>query len=120
LNLLPPRWLRFVLVGCVNTALYYGIYASLLTLGWHFAVASLAATLFGIVSGFRLHGALVFGNREWWRIGRYALIWTGLYLINVGLVAGLHAAGLDVYSAGAVSALPIAALSYLLQKRFTF
>jgi len=113
--------LRFVSTGAANTALSYGLYALFLWLGPHFSMASLLATLITIFSGFLLHGRLVFSNREGGRFGRYVLVWSALYGLNLALVALLvHPFGLDAYLAGAIAILPVTAASFFLHRSYTF
>jgi len=112
--------LRFILTGTLNTALSYGLYAVFLWLGLHFSLASLLATLTTIVSGFVMHGRMVFGNREPGRFGRYAGVWMVLYGLNIALIQALTQIGLNAYMAGALALAPVTAAGFLLHRRYTF
>jgi putative flippase GtrA len=76
--------------------------------------------LLGILFSFRTHGALVFGNRDNGLIFRFASCWGIIYLANIALIAGLRQLGLTDYVAGAITMLPVALLSYLMQKFLVF
>src|SRR5690242_21327465 len=56
------RFLRFVLVGVMNTAFSYLVYALALLVGLNYALASLIAVVAGVFFSFRTQGTLVFGN----------------------------------------------------------
>lgn len=114
------RWLRFLLVGGVNTAASYAVYAALLFAGLPYALANLGGLVFGILFSFRTHSALVFRQMGARRFPRYLASWAVLYGVNVLLIGGLMRLGLDAYSAGAVAIPPMALLSYLVQKQFVF
>ncbi|MBL8352953.1 MAG: GtrA family protein [Burkholderiaceae bacterium] len=115
-----PRFLRFLLVGVLNTGFSYSLYTLLLWSGLHFAAANLCATLAGIAFSFRTQGALVFGSHDWRLLRRFVPVWIGIYAVNVGIIALLVRADLNAYAAGAVALPPTVLLSFLLQKRFVF
>lgn len=78
--------LRYVVVGGLNTALSLGVYyLGLHTFGLPYYAASGLSVLVGIVVGFKAHGALVF-KRDGLFL-RYVLVWTGIYLGNIALLA---------------------------------
>lgn len=114
------RFLRFVLVGLLNTGFSYSLYTLMVWLGFHFAAANLCATLAGIAFSFCTQGMLVFGSYDWRLLGRFVPVWIGIYGINVALIALLVGAGFSAYSAGAMALPPTVLLSFLLQKRFVF
>lgn len=114
------RWLRFLLVGGLNTAFGYCMYALLLFLGLNFALANLLALLAGIVFSFRTHSGLVFLRHDWRRFLRYLLSWAAIYLLNTGIIALLLQCGISAYVAGLITIVPGALLSYLAQRHFVF
>lgn len=112
--------LRFVVVGTVNTAFSYGIYAAMLFVGFNFAVANLVALVLGILFSFKTQGALVFRNSDPRLLGRFVVGWAIIYGATIALIGQFIAFGLSAYAGGAL-ALPFStALSYLLQKHFVF
>jgi putative flippase GtrA len=114
------RLVRFLLVGLVNTAFSYGVYALMLYFGLNYAAASLIALVLGILFSFRTQGTFVFYNSDKSRFGRFVLAWSAVYICNVAFIRTMLALGLGAYVAGAL-ALPITTLlSYVIQKHFVF
>ena len=119
-NLLTLEFVRFLLVGVLNTAFSYGVYASLLYVGLPYVVANLGALLLGIAFSFRTQGRLVFGNSSGRLLQRFAACWGAIWLVNVLLIALLVRAGLSAYAAGAVALVPSTVFSYFVQKILVF
>ena len=118
--LLQRQFVRFLLVGSMNTAFSYGLYATFLWLGLHFAVANGLAFVISLLFSFRTQGALVFRNTDTSMFLRFVLVWVGIYLINIALIGGLMSLGLNAHVAGAIALVPVTLLSYLLQKFAVF
>lgn len=114
------RFLRFLVVGGLNTAFAYGSYAALLALGWPYAAASAGSLLLGLLFSFFTQGRLVFGNGELRQLPRFVACWLLLYALNVGVIAGLVRLGLGPYAAGALALVPMAVGSYLVQRHLVF
>jgi putative flippase GtrA len=114
------RAIRFLLVGVLNTAFSYLIYAVLLFVGLGYQLANFLALLVGIVFSFKTQGALVFNNTARGLFFRFVICWLFIYLCNIGFIRQMLIFGLDAYAAGALSITPIAVLSYLLQKYLVF
>jgi putative flippase GtrA len=120
LRLLKLRWIRFLLIGGLNTAFSYGLYATFIFIGLSYRLAYLLALLIGIFFSFSTQGAFVFHNREWGRLGRFALTWIMIYLFNMALIEQLMQTGFDAYIAGALTVVPSTTLSYFLQRFYVF
>jgi len=114
------RLARFVIVGVINTAFSYFLYALLIFLGLHYALANLLALIAGILFSFRTQGALVFNNTQLTRLWRFVLAWALIYLFSIGLIRMFLSLGFNAYVAGALTVPPSAILSYLAQKHFVF
>ncbi|MEO8936840.1 MAG: GtrA family protein [Burkholderiaceae bacterium] len=111
---------RFGVVGLVNTAFSYAIYAILIYAGLGYALAFLTALVLGVIFSFLMQGRWVFGSTEGNRFPRFVLAWIVLYGISVLIIKVAVAAGLNTYLSGAL-ALPVtSALSYFAQKYFVF
>lgn len=115
------RLVRFLVIGAVNTAFSYVIYALLVLIGLHYSLATLISTVLGIIFNFFTTGRIVFRNMDNRRIIRFILVYVLTYLVNVlflkGLVDGLS---MDKLLAGALVTLPVALLSYYLNSIWTF
>ena len=117
-----PQFLRFLLVGVMNTAFGYGLFALLTWLGLAYPMAIGLATLGGIAFNFQSIGRLVFNKgAPLSRMSRFVAVYAAVYAVNIGGVAVLLRVGLtNVYLANALMILPLAMLAYLLQQKFVF
>lgn len=119
-GLLRHQFIRFLLVGCVNTGFSYGLYALFLWVGLNFAVANGLAFVISLLFSFRTQGMLVFRNPEPRLILRFVMMWAVIYLFNIALISGLMRLGMSAYLAGAVALVPVTLLSYLIQRFVVF
>lgn len=118
---MPQRqFLRFLLVGAVNTAFGYTLFALLVWLGLPYPAAIALATVAGVAFNFHSTGRLVFGGAPRARLARFVGVYALVYLLNVVAVAGLMRLGLNVYAANAVAVLPLALIAYMLQRSLVF
>lgn len=115
-----PLFLRFIAVGVLNSAFGYGCFALLMFAGMHYAPALLLATIAGVLFNFKTTGALVFKSQDNGLIFRFILAYAVVYLVNVSGVKLLSLLGISPYYGGAILILPMAALAFLLFKRFVF
>lgn len=114
------RPLRFLVVGVLNTAVSYGVYALLLALGLGLPSAGLLSLVAGVSFGFLAQGRLVFGQLSYASLFRFGLAWAVMYGVHLGIVTGLLQFGISPY-AGALMALPVLALlSYFVLRDFVF
>lgn len=120
ISLLRPQFVRFLIVGCMNTAFSYGLYAVFLWFGLNYALANGLALVLSLLVSFRSQGAFVFRNRDPRRLPRFIAVWLGIYLFNVALIAFLIRLGYSAYVAGAIALVPVTLLSYILQKFAVF
>jgi putative flippase GtrA len=116
-----PRFVRFLIVGGLNTAFGYGAYAALLAVGLHYAAALLLATIAGVCFNFVMTGGLVFDRALRARtMPRFFAAYAVIYAANVALIALLDETGIDAYAAGLLALLPMALLSFFLMRHFVF
>lgn len=115
-----PKFFRFLIVGLVNTAFGYGLFAALTWLGLSYPLAIGLSTIAGIAFNFQSTGRLVFDGAPWQRIWRFVSVYALLYCLNVGSLSWLLTKELDIYLANALLIVPLAVLSYLLQRKFVF
>ncbi len=114
------RFVKFLLVGVLNTLFGYAVFALFVYLGFHYSLASLLSTILGVLFNFRTTGRLVFDNRNNFLLWRFAMAYTVVYGCNVGLLRMMDGYSVNMYVAGAVVVFPLALLSYFLNKRFVF
>jgi putative flippase GtrA len=117
---LKSRFLRFVIVGVINTTLAYAVYSIALALGFVYAVANFIALVIGILIGFTTHGKFVFNRLDYCRFWRFILCWILIYCTNIAIIHQLIELQLDPYLAGALALPVIVPLSFIVQKYFVF
>lgn len=114
------RFIRFLLIGLVNTGFSYAVYALLVKLGFHYAIANLIALIIGILFGFHTQSRYVFASNNNKLFSRYLVAWITIYLLNISIISLFIYYGFSAYLSGAL-ALPFSVLaSYILQKYYVF
>jgi putative flippase GtrA len=114
------RVVRFFAVGALNTAFAYGLFAALVLVGLHYPIASLVATVIGILFSFQTIGRLVFGSHDVSLIFRFLFVYGIVWLVGVLLLGWAERLGISVLVAAAVLTVPIGLFSFLLQRLFVF
>jgi len=113
-------FMRFLVVGGLNTAFGYGVFALFILLGIHYAIAALLGTVLGILFNFKTTGTLVFRSHDNTLVAKFFAVYGVTYIIGVLLLKAFKALGVHVLVTAAVTLLPMAALSFLLMRRFVF
>ena len=118
----PLRWqfVRFLLVGGLNTAFGYGVFAGLIMLRLPYPIAALLSTVAGVLFNFKSYGTLVFGGAHNRLLFRFAGVYALLYGINLIPLAWAKQHGVSLLVTGAVVALPMAGIGFLLNRSFVF
>ena len=111
---------RFIIVGVANTAFGYGLFALLIYLGLHYALASFIGTILGVLFNFFTTGRLVFQNMDSKRLPCFFSVYGCTYVFGVIGLGILDAAGLDMYRAGLLLIPPSAIFSYFLNCHYVF
>lgn len=114
------QFIKFVLVGILNTLFGYGIWALLLYIGLHYAIATVLSTILGVLFNFKTTGYLVFknkNNRLLWKFIQIYILTTVLSIL--GLKCAKMAA-INLYYAGLFLTGIMAIISFLMQKYYVF
>lgn len=119
-KLLNMQFIRFVVVGTLNTGFSYGVYALLLYLGLEYKLANLGSLSASIVLGFKAHGKFVFNNADNKLFLRFFIGWLVIYGFNIFIIGQLLKLGFNAYESGAMALPPVVLCSYLLQKLIVF
>jgi putative flippase GtrA len=114
------RFLRFLVVGGVNTIFGYLVYASFILLNLHYSLALLISTIIGVIFNFFTTGRIVFDNRRPSLILKFFAVYVVYYLLNLGALKLLTSQGISSLVSGAIAVLPMACVSYLLNRTFVF
>ena len=113
------EWLRFIVVGGINTAFGYGCYAACLFVGMGYPIASAISMIAGVLFNYGTTRGLVFRSRGG-SLGRFISCYAVVYVFSVALLAQLDAWHVNLYLAGLLVGLPAAVLSYVLLKTLVF
>ena len=118
---LNNHFIRFILVGILNTIVGYGLFALFIYLGLHYSLAVLLSTILGVLFNYKSIGSLVFSSKAK-RLHRFVAVYLFIYCLNVsGLWMILNYTGIEnIYLSGAVLLAPMAVVSFVLNKKFVF
>jgi putative flippase GtrA len=114
------RFLRFLLVGGLNTAFGYGVFALLISAGLTYPVAAFVSTAAGILFNFKSYGTLVFRSHDNRKLLRFVGVYAICYGINLLPLAWAKRQGVSLLVVGAVVAVPMALLGFTLNRRYVF
>ncbi len=82
------RFLRFVLIGALNTAVGYGLYVAFVLLSLHPQVALALQFAIGVVWNYTMHARFVFESKGYGKLLAYSAVYVGVYVFNaIGLDA---------------------------------
>lgn len=107
-------------MGGLNTAFGFSIYTVLIVIHLHYILAALLGQICGILFNFKTTGTIVFKNKNNRLIFRFFAVYLVTYLITIGLLKIFDNVNIGSLVAGAIIILPIAFLSFLLNKKFVF
>ncbi len=114
-------FLRFILVGCLNTLLGYSVFSFFIFLGFHYASAAFLSTCIGIIFNFKTVGRLVFRSNVGVRkFPLFLMSYTITYGVSVFLLWLLKSFSNNFYLTGFIVQFPAAILSFSLNKKFVF
>jgi len=117
----PQQFIRFLIIGGLNTLFAYCIYALAICVGLHYTLAALAQTVLGTLFSFKTMGCLVFDNAENKLIFKFIAVYTLCYFLNIGFLRVLTQMGLsNLYIAGFISSALVALISFCLNKWVVF
>ena len=114
------QFLRFILVGGLNTAFGVGVYCLAIFIGLPYFVATLLSNVLGVLFNFMTTGNLVFRNGNPRLIFRFVACYIVIYFINTGVVKSFLLCGLNSYWAGILATPVVALCSYGLLKSFVY
>lgn len=114
------RFMRFLLIGVVNTVFGYSVFVFSLWLGMHYALAAAVATVLGVLFNFKSTGTLVFRSRQNGLLPRFIAVYGIIYVLNVVALGILLRYGVPEWMGGLLLLLPSAVLSYFLNSRYVF
>ena len=114
------RFVRFLLVGGLNTAFGYGVFVGCLWLDMHYAIAGAISTVLGVLFNFKSTGSLVFRSRDNEKLPHFVSVYIVTYVFGTVCVGIFLRFGVPEWQSALILILPSAILSYLLNSRFVF
>jgi putative flippase GtrA len=114
------RFVRFLLVGLLNTAVGYSIFAALTLSGLGIVPATLGATVMGALFNFKSIGSLVFGSTRAKLLPRFLAVYVLQCGANIGALSVFQAAGVSLLIAEAIILPVLAVAGFLLMRHWVF
>jgi len=111
---------KFLLVGALNTLFGYSLFVFLLYVGLHYTVAVLVGTILGVLFNFKTTGKLVFGSSDNRLLYKFVGVYVIIYCLNIVSLYLFEQSGVNLYLGGAILILPMAFISFVLNKKIVF
>lgn len=121
-----PQFIRFVLVAMLNTAFGWCVYAGLLWIInlFHvpnpYVLASLLGYVIGILFNFTTYSKIVFKNDKKRLLFKFIMVYVVCWICNSFGIWLLEKWHINNYLAGAITAIPVGFLGYVLNSIFVF
>ena len=119
-SLFSPRFLRFLVVGVLNTGVGYALFAVMILGGSGPFAAAAGATALGALFNFQSIGGLVFRRRELRLLPRFLAVYVGQCGANIVMLAALGGIGLGPLLAQFLLLPFLATGTYLAMQSFVF
>lgn len=115
-------WLfvKFILVGILNTAFGYLVFAALLYFGLHYTLAVVLSTIAGVLFNFKTTGTLVFKNNNNKLIFKFVAVYALTCIIGIIVLRLAELVNVNLYFAGMVSTGICAIIAFILNKNWVF
>ena len=114
------QFLRFLVIGGINTLFGYSLFSLLILVGAVPDIALFAATVVGVLFNYVTTGRLVFAARGFGRLPWFAGVYGLTFLINLWSLRGLISAGLSPLLAQAGLLPVVTILAFALNKLLVF
>ena len=119
-DIVSSQFLRFILVGGLNTAFGIGVYCLAIFIGLPYYLAALVSNVLGICFNFITTGSLVFNNSDPRLVFRFVGAYVISYFVNTAIIKVFILMGLNSYWAGILATPFVAICSYGLLKHFVY
>jgi len=114
------KFIKFIFVGLLNAAFGYSAFAFFIWCQLHYAVASLLATVLGVLFNFKTVGILVFRSRNNSLLLKFSSVYIVTYCLNVLCLSMFSYYHANMYLAGILLLGPMAVTAFLLNRHFVF
>lgn len=112
--------LKFILVGGMNTAFGYGVFALFIALGVNATLSLLLATCCGILFNFKSIGSLVFDNGKNTLFLKFIVLYLAMYVVNVISIHIIDYFIHNWYLSGIITVAATAGLNFIGNKKYVF
>jgi len=113
-------FITYILVGILNTAFGYSMFAMLIYLGFHYTLAVLIGTALGVLFNFKTIGNLVFKQNDNSLIFRFVTVYIITMTLNIGGLKIYKIYNDNLYVAGFLMLIPTTVISFILHNKFVF
>ena len=122
-NFFSYRFVKFVLVGMINTIVGYGTYSLFIFIGMHYLVANVLATIIGIACSFVLNKKITFKESKIDRHMPFRFV--SVYLISfvigtINLILLVSFCNINEYVAGLINLVVTTLISWFGHKYYSF
>lgn len=114
------EFIRFLIVGLLNTLFGYGVFVVVVALGAGIGLALVVSTILGVLFNFQTTRRLVFRSKAAGLLGRFVAVYGVSLAINYLALRALAQTGLPAWIAQGILILPLALLTFVLQRQFVF
>ena len=119
-KLISNKFIRFIVVGIVNTIFGYSVFSILIYLNLHYSLASLLATILGVLFNFKTISSLVFKTHNNSIIFKFIAVYCFTYLITIGGLKIFTIYSVNIYFAGFILLIICTPISFVLNNQFVF
>lgn len=119
-KILGIKFIRFFLVGIVNSIFGYGIFAFFIFIGIHYSLAVFMGTVLGILFNFKTTGRIVFNSNNNMLVFKFFGVYVVTMLLSILSLSILKRYSVSEYIGGFVLLLPMALVAFFLNSRFVF
>lgn len=115
------KFIRFVLVGGINTLFGIGVYSLMIYIGTHYIWAALISHVLGVLFNFITTGHLVFENHDKRLIFKFFISYIFVFIINISINKYCQIFfGWNDYVTGICATILAALCSFMILKYFVF
>ncbi|MFZ1806600.1 MAG: GtrA family protein [Cyclobacteriaceae bacterium] len=115
------QFVRFLLVGGINTAFGYIMFALFIFLTGNDVATIILANIVGILFNFKTYGNIVFNSTDNHKIYKFIAVYSVLMVAQILALKGLSLSGItNRYISGAILTPPMALLSFFMLRLFVF
>ena len=118
--LINIQFIRFLIIGFINTIFGYSIFCLFIFLNFHYTLALLLANILGILFNFKTFGLIVFKSHNNILIFKFTGVYLAVYFVNIACLKILQIFSVNNYIGQALLIIPLAILVFVLNKKFVF